>query len=99
MKRDDNLRVAGIEWNERPFLDDRQRLQLAWTVVDPKTDLLTHLRRSILGRSLARTELSLAVAFPSIIVVPIIAACACAHHAATGHGMVHGAWVVRRCWT
>jgi hypothetical protein len=59
-------------------------------------NLLTHLRRSILSRSLTRAEFSLAVPFSSIIVVPVVTTCAGAHHARTGHGVVER--VVWRCW-
>ena len=72
---------------------------MAWIVVHSKSHLLTHLGCPILCRSLARAELPLAVALPSIIVIAIIAACARAHHAAARHCVVHGTWVVGGGWT
>lgn len=61
-------------------------------------NVLTHLGRSVLRRSLACAELSLAVAFPSIIVIPIIATCTRAHHTRTGHVVVEGRGIIGRCW-
>lgn len=61
-------------------------------------DLPTHLRCSVLRRPLACAQLSLAVAFSSLIVIAVVAAGAGAHDARTGHVMVEGTWVVGRCW-
>ena len=58
---------------------------------------MTHLSRSVLSRSLACAELSLAVALPSIVVVAVVATRTRAHHARTGHCVVK--WIVWGRWT
>jgi fatty-acid desaturase len=74
----------------------RQELRLG-QMLGSNANLLTHLCRSVLSRSLACAELSFAVAFSSIIIIAIITTRARAHHARTGHCVIE--WIIRRCRT
>jgi hypothetical protein len=78
------------------LLTNRRAFQLVWAALVLKRTLLTHLGRSVLCRSFACAQLSLAVAFSSIVVIAVIAACTCAHHARSGHRVVERTGIVWR---
>jgi len=77
-------------------LKKRQEIRLG-QMFGSNANLLTHLGRPVLSRSLTCAELSFAVAFSSIVIIAIITARARAHHARTGHCVIER--IVRRCRT